>query len=153
MKVWRSLHVCAKCEATYQTREPLSMIMDIWRSFRRLPVWVQLWVGLILVPVNVATVMFLSAPYGTLIAVLSLAGMVPNLLILMRERGFSKTMALPHLAFWPFLVLAIVWALVTAPMSDAARTFFIAVLVIDVISLAFDIPDAMKWLKGDRDIA
>ena len=61
------------------------MILDIWQSFRRLPLWVQGWVALILVPVNLAALLFLSAPQGTLVALLAVGGMAPNLLIMMRD--------------------------------------------------------------------
>ena len=47
------------------------MIAEIWQSFRRLPLWVQLWVAVILVPVNLASVIFINAPGGFWIAVLA----------------------------------------------------------------------------------
>lgn len=130
------------------------MVLEIWNSFRRMPVWVQVWVALILVPVNIATLGFLGMPNGDLIAALAIFGMLPNLLFMMRERGFSKSMTVSHVLIWPFLLLAIVETFAQGPDLGNGQFAFLALLfVIDAISLAFDIPDVWKWYKGDRNIA
>jgi len=130
------------------------MILDIWNSFRRLPLWVQIWVAVILVPVNLATLAFVTAPYGLPVAVLAIGGMMPNLGVMVIERGFSKTMSLPHLVLWTPLVALIIWILMTSRAGDPTYLAFLWILlVIDVISLAFDFPDAWRWYKGDRAIA
>jgi hypothetical protein len=36
------------------------MIAEIWGSYRRLPLWVELWVAVILVPVNAASLAFVA---------------------------------------------------------------------------------------------
>ena len=87
----------------------MTLIRDIWRSFRALPLWVQIWVGVILVPVNMASLWFANETMGALIAVLAVSGMVPNLLIIFFDRGFSKAMALPHLAIWIPLAAFLIW--------------------------------------------
>jgi len=130
------------------------MIIDIWNSFRRLPLWVQIWMCIILVPVNLATLAFISEPYGLLVAVLAIGGMLPNLGFMATERGLSKAMSLPHLVLWSPLVLLVAWILMTGGALDPNYlTFLWILLVIDVISLAFDFPDAWRWYKGDRAIA
>ena len=55
------------------------MILDVWDSFWRLPLWVQVWVGLILVPANLLTLLFVRKKYGKWIAVLAIGGMLPNI--------------------------------------------------------------------------
>ena len=130
------------------------MISEIWSSFRRLPGWVQIWAVLILIPVNMAAVLFLGQPYATLIAGLAIGGMLPNLAIMGAERGLSKAMALPHLLFWIPLVVVIVsllWG--KTELGPDYRSFLWALLAINLVSLAFDIPDAWKWWCGDRGIA
>jgi len=130
------------------------MILDIWRSFRRLPLWVQIWVALILVPVNMATLLFWSEPLGIWVAALAVGGMLPNLVIMAVERGFSKAMALPHILIWtPLMVL--VTALLDDPalISECNWTFLGVLLLVDAVSLGFDIPDGWKWWKGDRKVA
>jgi len=130
------------------------VIADIWNSFRRMPLWVQIWVAVILVPVNLAPLFFLGEPYAIWVAVLSIGGMIPNLPIMLAERGLSKRMALPHVLIWPPLVVLLGW-LLSGPVGDggAYATLLMVVLVVDLISLGFDIPDALRWLRGERDIA
>lgn len=127
-----------------------TVLLDIWQSFRSLPHWVQIWVGVILVPVNLASVFFWSAPGGALIAILAVGGMTPNAVLMFVERGFSKAMALSHLVFWIPLLIII------APEMGGGSVFtgFLAVLfVVDAISVCFDLKDSWQWLKGDRAVA
>jgi len=129
------------------------LITDIWRSFRALPVWVQIWVGLILVPVNVAALLFIFEPMGLTIAALAVGGLLPNLALMIKERGLSKAMALPHLLIWTPLVLILILNLNNPLISAPFQNYIWGLLLIDGISLAFDMPDAVKWWRGDRAIA
>ncbi len=130
------------------------MIGDIWRSFRALPLWVQVWVALWLVPMNTLGFAFLPHPLAWLAGGLGVLAMLPNLAILVWERGFSKAMAFPHIPVWTVLVI---WLLVvlTGPEAPggAFGVFLWALLVTDAISLAFDYRDAWAWWKGDRKVA
>ena len=129
----------------------MALITDIWHSFRSLPAWVQIWVGLILVPVNMLSVLFVAEPKGILIATLAVGGMMPNIVIMLAERGLSKMMALPHLVIWIPLVL-ILW-LHLGNVTGGYLMYLWLLLIVDGVSLAFDIPDAWKWWKGDKAIA
>ena len=130
----------------------MSIMADILASFRRLPVAVQAWVALWLGPVNIATLAFLGQRNGVLVAVLALGGMVPNLIIMIRERGLSALMALPHLVIWTPLVIVIVITLFSGVGSGYA-IFLVLLLVTDVVSLIFDAKDFIAWRAGDRAIA
>ena len=129
------------------------MITDIWTSFRAMPLWVQIWVAVILVPVNLAPVFWWTAPHGPVITVLAIGGMAPNLIVMIRERGFSNTMALPHLVLWIPLVFVVLNTLTDTTLQGDYRTFLYILLLVDLVSLGFDIPDAIKWHKGDRKVA
>lgn len=130
------------------------MIREIWHSFRRLPKWVQIWVALVLVPINILPLAFVAAPYGLWVACLSVGGMIPNLFFLIAERGFSKRMAVPHVVIWTPLVVLLGWlVLVEAPQDITYVAMLLAVLGVDAISLMFDYVDTVKWWRGDRDIA
>ncbi|PCH66894.1 MAG: hypothetical protein COC12_12305 [Rhodobacteraceae bacterium] len=130
------------------------MVLDIWNSFRRMPVWVQIWVAFILVPANMAPILFYQEPYAFWVAVLSVGGMMPNLPIMLFDRGLSKRMALPHLVIWTPLVVLLIWLLSgLVGANDGYMTMLAVLLVVDLVSLAFDFPDALKWWRGDRDIA
>ena len=128
-------------------------MIDIWNSFRRLPIWVQAWMSFVLVPINMVSLFFATQPFGVLVAVLAIGGMAPNLVIMARERGISKAMAIPHVVLWPVLLVVIVGVLTTQQEPTANHILFLqALFVIDLISLAFDVPDTRAWLKGDRAI-
>ncbi len=131
----------------------MDLIQDIWRSFRALPLWVQVWVGLILVPVNMASILFVYQPAGLLIAALAIGGMTPNLFIMIKERGLSKAMALPHLLIWTPLVIILLTNLGSPWVQGGYQTYIWLLLAVDLVSLAFDYPDAWKWWKGDRAVA
>ena len=130
------------------------LLNDIWQSNRSLPLWVQIWVNLILIPANVATVFFLDQPFGKALAVMALGGLAVNAVFLLRDRGFSKVMAIPHLIFWtPLLLLLLGMLTGSLTLSPAFGVFVWVLFVVDAISLGFDIGDTAKWVQGDRDVS
>lgn len=132
----------------------MSLIGEIWSSFRRMPLWVQVWVAFLLVPVNLLPLMFLWHDFAIPVAVLSVGGMVLNLPIMLADRGFSKRMALPHVCLWSPLIILLVWLLSgDRDLANGYRAMLLLVLATDLASLGFDYPDLWKWWRGDRDIA
>lgn len=131
------------------------MFIEIWGSFRRLPFWVQVWMSALLVPINLAPLLFIGAyPSAKWIALLSVMGMLANVPILIIERGFSAALSFAHLIFW----LPLVSILFTRPpflggVTGVYENFLVALLIVNTISLVFDIREAIKWLRGGRDIA
>lgn len=128
------------------------MILQIWQSYRRLPLWVQLWVALILVPVNAASLFFVTQPAGAWLALMAVGAMLCNGVLMLVERGFSKVMALPHVLIWTPMLGLILW-LLTQNIADGFRTYLLILLAVDVFSLILDVIDTRKWLSGDRKIA
>jgi len=125
------------------------MLTEIWKSFRAMPAWVQIWVALLLVPINMTAIFFIGQPSGIWIAILAIGAMMLNIPVMFYDRGFSKLMALPHLIPWTILVI---WIAFARPVGSAAYDTFLWVLLItNIISLGFDFPDAIKWWKGDRE--
>lgn len=120
------------------------MFTQIWRSARDLPVWVRIWV-LILAAVNMATLIFLDQPMGVLIAALALGGMVISTIITIAHRGFSKLVSGGHVITWTPLVLLLILAF---PDGTATyQTFLGVLLVVNSISLVFDINDLRLWFR------
>lgn len=128
------------------------MILQIWQSYRRLPLWVQLWVALILVPVNAASLFFVTQPAGAWLALMAVGAMLCNGVLMLVERGFSKVMALPHVLIWTPMLGLILW-LLAQDIADGFRTYLLILLAVDVVSLILDFIDTRKWLSGDRKIA
>lgn len=129
------------------------MARDIWRSFQALPLWVRLWVGLGLVPVNAAALAFVGFQDALGIVVLALAGMVLNLPIMLVERGFSRAMAFPHLLCWGPMLVVIAVLLSRGVAPPALVAYLWLLLAVDLVSLAFDLRDARAWLRGDRAVS
>jgi len=127
-----------------------SVLLDIWGSFRSLPLWVQIWVGMILVPVNMATIVLITEPGSYLIPVLAIGGMMPNAVLMFVERGFSKAIALSHVVLWtPLLILLAMDISAGSVFADYLMVLF----AVDLISICFDVKDSKDWFKGDRKIA
>lgn len=125
-------------------------LVEIWNSFRALPLWVQLWVGLVLVPVNAASLLFVFEPFGLWIAFLANVAMLANLPVLVYSRGFSNLMAFPHLVPWTILVL---WLIFAPPQASGLYEYYLwLLLAVDLVSLAFDYTDTAKWLRGEREV-
>ena len=123
-----------------------SLLIDIWKNFRALPAWVQFWVGCILVPANLFAIIFWQHPEsGLLIAALAVGGMLLNIGIMIAERGFAKSMAIPHLFFWIPLLFIIVPKMGT---DSVFGTYLLVLFVVDFISILFDINDTREWLKS-----
>ncbi len=130
------------------------MINDVWQSFSALPRWVQFWVAAVLVPVNLASLLFIAEPHGLLIATLAVGGMMPNLPIMMIERGFSKAMAWPHIVIWTPLVIYIAVLPGEDLVADSLMTSYLPLLLaVNLVSLGFDYRDARAWLRGSREVA
>jgi len=130
------------------------MIADIWASFRALPLWVQIWVALILVPVNIASVAFVARDWGLIVAVAANGAMLLNLPIMLAERGLSRAMAWPHLAIWTPMLGLVIWLAASGNWPTGGFATYLAVLlVVDGISLALDLRDAVHWLRGARAVA
>ena len=114
--------------------------------------WVRLWVSLILVPVNLATLIFSEELSATLIMSLAVAGLAFNIIPMVLDRGFTSSMALPHVIFWLPLVVILFYLLFVTDTTIPYyyRYFLLVLLICDTISLAMDIPDSIRWLKDKR---
>jgi hypothetical protein len=131
----------------------LSVIADILKSFGALPLWVLAWAGLVLLPANLASLLFLAAPQGVLIACLAVGGMAANLPILFRQRGVSKATSIPHVLFWTPLVVVLVAGIRSGEGSSVFLAFALVLAAVDTVSLGFDYLDAWKWYRGERAVA
>ncbi len=132
----------------------MSRLGEIRGSFCRLPLWVRLWLALILVPVNMASLLFLAIPGGMTLAVLANGALLINLALMLEQRGLSKAMALPHLVFWTPMLAWIIWLQQALPdMPDGFALYLWGLLAVDAVSLGFDLVDGWKWLRGDRAVA
>lgn len=128
----------------------------ILHSFQSLPGWVQVWVGFVLIPVNVLPFFFLGTWSGRAAAMAALFVVVTHVPIMWGASGMSRAMSLPHLLAWMPLEIALTLRLAGAaggvPPSLAETTLAILLLLVNGISLVFDALDSWRWLQGQRDV-
>tara|TARA_R110000850_G_scaffold33332_5_gene90849 strand:+ start:433 stop:834 length:402 start_codon:yes stop_codon:yes gene_type:complete len=132
----------------------MNFFTDIWKSYLGLPTWVKIWVFLILVPVNIASIWFIGNPGSSLVVSFAIAGMLFNAIPIWFDRGFSSAMAIPHVIFWAPLTIILVYYLMISEvfLMDNYRYFLITLLVCNLFSLFFDIPDSFKWLRDRKKV-
>jgi hypothetical protein len=128
------------------------LVSDVWNSFRSLPIWVQIWTLVLVIPVNLASVFFVNQPHGWIVAVFAIGGMMPSVFLALRERGCSKAMSISHLALWIPLV-AMIYPVILADYHLTYRVYLSVLLTINVISLLFDIRDGWYWMMGAREVS
>lgn len=131
----------------------MKTLASIFRSYTSMPMWVQIWV-MILVVVNASCLSFLDSAVGRATALAGAFVIVTNLPIMLYYAGMNRAMAIPHLFAWiplsVFLLLAL-WGEQSAELPDSVRHYALAVLVVNAISLAFDVVDTRRWLRGERE--
>ncbi|MEQ9547996.1 MAG: hypothetical protein RIK85_18495 [Marinobacter sp.] len=126
--------------------------LDSWRSFRSLPLWVQVWVAGILVPVNAAAFLFLDTAAGYWTAVAAALVLASNYPIMLGCRGMSRLMSLPHLAIWGPLQVFLLYCLAVADLAYTEFGFIVVVVVVNGVSLVFDAVDSWRWCAGEREV-
>lgn len=126
---------------------------QLWLSFRRLPLWVQIWMALVLVPVNLLSFLVLEFQAAQMVALAAVLALGSNMLLLYWYEGFSRAMALPHLVFWGALQILLLMRVLQTPAPDAGEVMFIGlVLLVNGISLIFDLLDTWRWWQGERQV-
>lgn len=131
-------------------------LSSIWHSYRSLPGWVQIWVGLILVPVNMLPFFFLDTWSGRAGALAAVVVVLTNAPIMWAAAGMSRAMSLPHLVAWIPLEIALILRLCGAagavPRSGSESLLIVLLLGVNGISLVFDAIDSWRWLRGERQV-
>lgn len=122
-----------------------------WISFRHLPTWVQAWIMVLLMPVNLAALFFPLSGVALWVTLSFVFILVTNCSLLWMQSRLSRVMGLPHLVVWIPLEVYLLVQLTSNPNLSAAEfTLAAVVAIVNAISIAFDLWDAYRWLKGDR---
>lgn len=126
----------------------------LWQSFRRLPLWVQIWMAGILVPVNLVSLGLLHYPSARMVAIAALLALGSNMVLLYRYAGFNRLMAIPHLLIWgPLQVMLLLYLAANASVTPPYEAFYVSlVLIVNGISLCFDLLDSWRWYQGGREV-
>lgn len=125
---------------------------SLWRSFRRLPPWVQLWMAAVLLPANLLSLFLLQYPSARMVAIAAVLALGSNMLLMYGYGGFSRLMALPHLLVWgPLQVMLLMYLMASTPTTEEVM-YISLVLAVNGISLLFDTLDSWRWLQGERQV-
>ncbi|BFN28112.1 hypothetical protein PSCT_04441 [Pseudomonas sp. SCT] len=125
---------------------------SLWRSFRRLPLWVQLWMAAVLLPANLLSLFLLQYPGARMVAIAAVLALGSNMLLMYGYAGFTRLMALPHLLVWgPLQVMLPIYLMASAPTTEEVM-YIGLVLAVNGISPFFDTLDSWRWLQGERQV-
>lgn len=124
--------------------------MTIMRSLRRMPVWVQVWMA-VLIPVNLGGLLFLDQPFAIPILIVANAAMLIVALMIPRVSGTTRLISAPHVVCRVLLISLVVHALGGGyELGEAYATYLWILLAMNVIGLALDGYSFWLWLRGDR---
>lgn len=123
--------------------------VPLLESLATLPMWVKVWL-VALGLTNVASLAFLYQPYGVVVAILAFSGIVLSKVAVSYAGGLTRLVSVGHIVGWVPLVLMLLFA---RPLADGAYdTYLTILLIINTISILFDLNDFRLWLSGDRDV-
>lgn len=122
-------------------------------SIAGLPLWVQAWL-IVLVCTNMASLAYLDSPVGMWTAVAFAAVAAANMPLMLLQGGMTRLLALPHFIWFPLVgwLLVRLFGSDPLPAGSDERAYAALVVIVNGISLAFDVPDAIKWWRGGREI-
>lgn len=126
--------------------------IDQYRSYRSLPGWVQVWV-VWLVGINLVTGLDQTTPTGRAVARANVVFLLPNVVIIMVQRGWGSALSFSHLVAWPPLIARLVQRVREPGVTPVERRTAALVAVTNAISVAFDVVDAARFLAGERGVA
>jgi hypothetical protein len=127
----------------------MGRLIQLWQSFRRLPLWVQIWVAVILVPVNMGGFFITDHRLGFWIALALISVLVANCTVLLTQARFSRIMSVPHIAPWGALQIYLLMGLLQQWWTGGLFVYAVVVFIINAVSLVFDAIDTYKWSQGD----
>jgi hypothetical protein len=108
----------------------------------------------ILLPANLASLLLLHYPSSEWIALSALIVVGSNMLLMYLYGGFSRLLAVPHLLIWgPLQVMLLMYLAQSGePLATGEVLYVSLVLVVNGISLVFDLIDAWRWMQGERQL-
>lgn len=123
--------------------------VPLLKSLATLPKWVKVWLVALGI-INVASLGFLNQPSGVIVAALVFSGMVLSKVAVSYYGGLTRLVGVGHIVGWVPLILMLLFA---RPQADGAYdTYLTILLIMNTISIVFDLNDFRLWLSGDRDV-
>ncbi len=121
-------------------------------SMAGLPRGVQAWM-VILFGTNMASFAFLDTRVGLGIATAFALVASLNMTLMFVQGGLTRLLSVPHFIWLPLLPYLFLSLYGSDPLpSGSLRTLAISVLLLNSISLAFDVLEAVRWFRGGREV-
>ena len=125
----------------------------LMRSFLGLPLWVQVWMT-VLIATNLAAFWMLDTAVGfwTAVALAVMMAFAGPMMVI--QAGMTRLLSIPHFVWAPLTVYILYRLFGPEPLDRHSVEFAyaVAVLVVNGISLAFDVRESYRWLRGDREV-
>lgn len=122
-------------------------------SMKALPLWVKIWL-VILMGANLGSIWFLDSGIGRWTAITFLVIGAFNIPMALLQNGLTRMLSFPHLIWIGLLIY--LWKQLFGPDAIEAGTLLykygVSVFVVNSISVAFDLMECWRWLKGNRGL-
>lgn len=124
----------------------------ILKSMAGLPLWVQVWLP-VLFMTNMASLMFLDSHVGRYTAVAFTFVAMTNVPISFVQGGLTRLLSFPHLVWIPLVIYLVGQLWGASPLHPGPlRTYALVVVAVNSVSLAFDLVEAARWVRGGREV-
>lgn len=122
------------------------------KSMMGLPLWVRLWLPT-LFGTNMVALAFLDSEVGRYTALAFAVVCAFNMPMMVIQKGLTRLLAFPHFAWFPLVIYLYgqLWGANPLP-PGSVRTYATLVFACNTFSLAFDVVDALKWIRGGREV-
>ncbi len=121
---------------------------DFMRGLRKMPLYAQLWVALLVIANGIVPLFFLGRIEADVTLIVFLAN-AAVMMVLTKEYGFTRILGAGHFP-WFLLLVYLVTRLDAIPAADAYGLWLRAVMLINAISLIIDVTDVVRYVRGDR---
>lgn len=126
----------------------MQTLAEIWHGFMDMPLWVKLWMGVMIVSNGIMPLMFIEHIVAQ-ITFLSIFMAGPLAYVIVKSVGFNKFLGLMHAPWVPMVYLQ-AYTLYTTEITGSFIMWLSASLVISLISLVFDILDVMQYSNNPQ---
>ncbi len=127
--------------------------MTLQQAIAHLPLWLRIWIDVLLFGVFVLPFSLFIWRESRITAVAILVADVAagfSVSLLYGHMGYVKLLGLPHIIFWVPLAIYLFRRVRRADVPIWPRRIISVVLVMILISLAFDCTDVVRYLLGKR---
>lgn len=131
---------------------PDRYIARIIGSWMALPLWVRLWLVVLNLAFLAAT-LFIPSDLARIVLTAFVATGPFLFAMVLFQAGFTRLLGIAHLICWIPLAVWLATFVRSGEGSDGPTAYAGVLLAIVFVCLAFDVADAVRWLRGERSIS